>query len=93
MRSKIASRILQSTPDNVRQDVMDYANELVSMNTLIIPIEKFKANPDFAKRVLDQYNDAKEKNSSWFGPKIPFWISRPKLITNAHTAKKALKSG
>lgn len=59
-------------------------------NNEIVPYEYFESNLEFAKLVVSEYADAKEKNCSWFGPKNPFYISKPKLITNAHAAKRAL---
>jgi hypothetical protein len=61
-------------------------------NRTIVPIEYFEANLLFAKKVIADYDDAKEKNCSWFGPKTPFYITRPKLIDNANTAKKVLRN-
>jgi hypothetical protein len=59
----------------------------------IVPIEYFEKNMSFAKKVADAYDDAKEKNSSWFGPKIPFYITSPKLIDNGKAAHKVLRKG
>lgn len=60
-------------------------------NTELVPIEYFISNPDFAQEVIRDYNHAKEMNASWYGPKISFLISKPKLLDNAYTAKKSLK--
>jgi hypothetical protein len=58
----------------------------------LIDIDYFKNNLEFAKLVIRDYEDKKEANCSWYGPRIPFYITCPKLIDNAHIAKKAIKS-
>jgi len=94
LRSKITKRIIAETSNGLRRDVKDYANKLVGLDygKKIIPVEHFETNPDFAKMVISEYEDAKEKNCSWYGPKIPFYISHPKLIDNAKTAMSVLKN-
>lgn len=60
-------------------------------NTVLISENYFMNNPEFAMEVVKNFNHAKEMNASWYGPKISFLISKPKLLNNAHTAKKSLK--
>jgi hypothetical protein len=62
-------------------------------NTILIPEDYFINNPEFAREVIKNFNHAKEMNASWYGPKISFLISKPKLLDNANTAKKSLKAG
>lgn len=57
----------------------------------LIPIESFEKDIEFAKHVIRFYEDKREANASWFGPKIPFYITMPKLMDNAITAKKVLR--
>jgi hypothetical protein len=61
-------------------------------NTVLIPEDYFIANPDLALEVVKNFNHAKEMNASWYGPKIPFIISKPKLLNNARVAERTIKS-
>src|SRR5690242_16968985 len=56
----------------------------------LIPIGYFEKDIEFAKHVIRFYEDKREANASWFGPKIPFCITMPKLMDNAITAKKVI---
>jgi hypothetical protein len=60
-------------------------------NTVLISEDYFSANPDLALEVVKNFNHAKEMNASWYGPKIPFVVSKPKLFDNARSAERSLK--
>jgi len=65
---------------------MDHPN----FNIVAVSLEYFIRNIEYAKMVLNEYSNQKEKACSWFGPKKPFVITHPKLTDNAFMAKKAL---
>lgn len=60
-------------------------------NNVLISEEYFRSNPDFATEVIAAFSHAKEMNASWYGPKVSFLITKPKLLNNAHIAKKSLR--
>ncbi len=57
----------------------------------LIQLKYFEDNIEFAKQVIAHYENEKEKNASWYGPKIPFYITMPKLTNNYYEAKKAIR--
>jgi hypothetical protein len=61
-------------------------------NRVLIPEDYFISNPEFAMEVVRNFNHAREMNASWYGPKIPFVVSKPKLLDNARTAERSLRS-